>query len=41
MYHGERFNGISHLVGAALALAGLVVLAGSISHYPDQKYPVS
>ncbi|MCK5383626.1 MAG: hemolysin III family protein [Gammaproteobacteria bacterium] len=26
MYHGERFNGISHLVGAALALAGLVVL---------------
>ena len=26
MYHGERFNGISHLVGATLALAGLVVL---------------
>ena len=26
MYHGERFNGISHLVGAALALAGSVVL---------------
>lgn len=26
MYHGERFNGISHLIGAALALAGLVVL---------------
>ena len=26
MYYGERFNGISHLVGAALALAGLVVL---------------
>jgi len=26
MYHGERFNGISHLVGAALSLAGLVVL---------------
>jgi hemolysin III len=26
MYHGERFNSISHLVGAALALAGLVVL---------------
>jgi len=26
MYHGERFNGISHLVGAAMALAGLVVL---------------
>ena len=26
MYYGERFNSISHLVGAALALAGLVVL---------------
>ena len=26
MYHGERFNAITHLVGAALALAGLVVL---------------
>jgi len=26
MYHGERFNSISHLVGTALALAGLVVL---------------
>jgi hemolysin III len=26
MYHGERFNGISHLIGATLALAGLVVL---------------
>jgi len=26
MYHGERFNSISHLVGAAMALAGLVVL---------------
>ena len=26
MYHGERFNSITHLVGAALALAGLVVL---------------
>jgi len=26
MYHGERFNSISHLVGAALALAGVVVL---------------
>ncbi len=26
MYHGEKFNSISHLVGAALALAGLVVL---------------
>lgn len=26
MYRGERFNSISHLVGAVLALAGLVVL---------------
>ena len=26
MYPGERFNSITHLVGAALALAGLVVL---------------
>lgn len=26
MYKGERFNSISHLVGAALALAGAVVL---------------
>ncbi len=26
MYHGERFNGISHLIGAALSLAGMVVL---------------
>ena len=26
MYHGERFNSISHLVGATLALAGVVVL---------------
>lgn len=26
MYHGERFNSISHLVGAALALAGTAVL---------------
>jgi len=26
VYYGERFNSISHLVGAALALAGMVVL---------------
>lgn len=26
MYHGERFNSISHLAGAAAALAGTVVL---------------
>ncbi len=29
MYKGERFNSISHLVGAALAIAGLVVLVVS------------
>lgn len=26
MYHGERFNGISHLLGAVAALVGLVLL---------------
>jgi hemolysin III len=26
MYHGERFNSISHLVGAGLALVGAIVL---------------
>lgn len=26
MYHGERFNSISHLIGAVLALVGLIVL---------------
>ena len=26
MYHGERFNGYSHLAGALLAVAGAVVL---------------
>ncbi len=26
MYHGERLNGITHLAGAALAIAGAVVL---------------
>src|SRR5690606_23726581 len=26
MYHGERFNSISHLAGAGLALAGAIVL---------------
>jgi len=33
MYHGERFNSISHLVGAALALAGsslLIVVAARL-----------
>ncbi len=31
MIKGERFNGVSHLVGAALALAGTVVLVVSAS----------
>ncbi len=31
MYRGERFNAISHLVGACLALIGLVVLVVSSS----------
>ena len=35
MYHGERFNGISHLVGAALALAGMVVLVAFASLQGD------
>ena len=26
LYHGERFNAITHLVGAVLALVGLIVL---------------
>lgn len=32
MVKGERFNSISHLVGAALALAGVVVLVVMASH---------
>lgn len=35
MYHGERFNGITHLVGAALALAGLVVLVTMAARQGD------
>ncbi|HID50358.1 MAG TPA: hemolysin III family protein [Chromatiales bacterium] len=35
MYHGERFNSISHLVGAALALAGLGVLVVAASLQGD------
>lgn len=35
MYKGERFNGISHLVGAAAALAGLVVLVVVASRQGD------
>lgn len=35
MYHGERFNSISHLVGAALALAGAVLLIVLASRLGD------
>jgi len=35
MYYGERFNSISHLVGAALALAGMVVLVVFASQQGD------
>jgi len=34
MYPGERFNSISHFIGAALALAALVVLVVLIALYP-------
>lgn len=35
MYHGERFNSISHLVGASVAAAGLAVLVVSASLQRD------
>jgi len=35
MYKGERFNSISHLIGAAAALAGLVVLVVAASRQGD------
>ncbi len=35
MYKGERFNSISHLVGAALAAAGLAVLVAMAAHQGD------
>ena len=35
MYHGERFNSISHLVGAALAVLGSVVLIGIAARLGD------
>ncbi len=35
MYPGERFNSISHLIGATLALAGLVVLVALASMQGD------
>jgi hemolysin III len=41
MYHGERFNSISHLVGAALAVIGTVVLVGIAIHDGDPLKIVS
>ena len=35
MYHGERFNSISHLLGAALSLVGLTVLVVFASQQGD------
>jgi len=35
MYYGERFNGISHLIGAVAALAGTLVLIISASMQGD------
>ncbi len=35
MYPGERFNSVSHLVGAALALAGMVVLIVIAARHGD------
>lgn len=35
MYHGERMNTITHLIGAAFALAGLVVLVVQASMQGD------
>jgi len=42
MYHGERFNGVSHLVGAALALllpGGVFYTSGMVFYAPDEKLP--
>lgn len=35
MYHGERFNSISHLVGAGLAVLGSVLLIGIAARLGD------
>ena len=35
MYHGERFNSISHLVGAGLALAWAIVLVTLVARLGD------
>ena len=41
MYYGERFNSITHLVGACLALVGLVVLVVWAALYGDARRVVS
>jgi hemolysin III len=41
MYHGERFNSITHLVGAGLALAGAVALIVFASLHGDAQRIVS
>jgi hemolysin III len=41
MYHGERFNSITHLVGAGLALAGAVALIVLASLHGDARKVVS
>lgn len=35
MYKGERFNSISHLIGTALALVGLILLVASAARQGD------
>ena len=41
MYHGERFNSVTHLVGASLALAGAAALIVLASLHGDAKRIVS
>ena len=41
MYRGERFNAITHLVGAVLALAGTVILVLAAAHLADPWKVVS
>jgi hemolysin III len=41
MYHGERFNSISHLAGAALALLGATVLVAGAARVGDPWKMVS
>ena len=41
MYHGERFNSITHLLGAALALPGAVLLIAQAAQRGDPSKVVS